>query len=148
MKLYKYLLGLAFVSYLAMGVGCTKLDQQLNSSLTNSQAANSLGANGTQLLLQTAYTDIGVPYSDLGAIFALEEVVADECVVPTRAGDWDDNGKWRALHQHTFGPDGIDAIISQFNNLNILKFDGSIVLGFYPSKQLAAEAGFLWGLSL
>jgi hypothetical protein len=39
--------------------GCTKLDQELNSTLTNDQAANALGTNGTALLLQTAYTDIG-----------------------------------------------------------------------------------------
>ena len=85
------------------GSGCTKLNQNLNSTLTKDQATNALGANGTQLLLQTAYNDVGNPYSDPGNILALEEVTADECVVPTRAGDWDDNGKWRALKQQTFG---------------------------------------------
>src|SRR6476469_6963144 len=94
--------------------GCTKLDQNLNSTLTNTQAANALGANGTSLLLQTAYTDIGNPYSDLGAILTLEEVTADEMLVPTRGGDWDDNGKFRVLHQHTWPVDGVDVILSQF----------------------------------
>ena len=81
---------------------CTKLKQDLGSTLTNNQAANALGLNGTQLLLQTAYNDVGNPYSDPGNIFALEEVTADQCVVPTRAGDWDDNGKWRALKLQNF----------------------------------------------
>ncbi len=130
------------------GSGCTKLNQNLNSTLTKDQATNALGANGTQLLLQTAYNDVGNPYSDPGNILALEEVTADECVVPTRAGDWDDNGKWRALKQQTFGPDGVDIIINQFNSLNKLNFDATNVLAFAPSKGQAAEARFLRALSL
>ncbi len=133
---------------LVIGLGCTKLDQNLNSTLTSAQAANALGSNGTQLLLQTAYNDVGGPYSDPGNILALEEVTGDECVVPTRAGDWDDNGKWRALKSHTFGADGIDIISGQFDNLNKLNFDATNVLAFSPSKVQAAEARFLRALSL
>ncbi len=132
----------------ALVTSCTKLDQNLNSSLTNSQAANSLGPNGTQLLLQTAYNDIGRPYSDLGSIFTLQEVTADECLVPTRAGDWDDNGKFRDLHKHTFKADGIATIIEQFNALNKINFDATNVLAFGPTKAQAAEAKFLRALSL
>lgn len=127
---------------------CTKLDQGLNSGLTSEQAANSLGANGTELLLTAAYNDVGNPYSDPGNILALEEVTADECVVPTRGGDWDDNGKWRALKKHTFQPEGIDIIENQFNALNKLNFDGTNVLAFKPSAKQAAEARFLRALSL
>lgn len=145
-KLIK-LLGVFFIT-IATGSGCTKLDQNLNSTLTNAQAANALGANGTQLLLQSAYNDVGPMYSDLGAIPSLEEVTADECVVPTRAGDWDDNGAWRALKLQTFGPDGIGQIINAFNNLNKLNFDATNVLAFNPTKGQAAEARFLRALSL
>ena len=130
------------------GFNCTKLDQNLNSTLTNAQAANALGANGTQLLLQTAYNDVGGPYSDPGNILALEEVTGDECVVPTRAGDWDDNGKWRQLKSHTFTPDGVDIILNQFNSLNKLNFDATNVLAFNPTKAQAAEARFLRAFSL
>jgi starch-binding outer membrane protein, SusD/RagB family len=146
---FKYirLASVIFVSA-AFATSCTKLDQKLNSALTNSQAANALGANGTQLLLQSAYNDVGGPYGNLGNILALEEVTADECVVPTRAGDWDDNGKWRALKQHTFKADGVDIIIGQFNALNKLNFDATNVLAFNPSKAQAAEARFLRALSL
>src|SRR5690606_2943589 len=100
------------------------------------------------LLLQTAYNDVGNPYSDPGNILALEEVTADQCVVPTRAGDWDDNGKWRALKQQTFGADGVDIIIGQYNALNRLNFDATNVLAFNPTKAQAAEARFLRALSL
>lgn len=129
-------------------ISCTKLDQNLNSTLTNAQAANSLGTNGTALLLQTAYVDFGNPYSDLGLIPTLEEVTADEMIVPTRAGDWDDNGKFRALKQQTFGADGINTIIDEFNALNKLNFDATNVLAFNPTKGQAAEARFLRALSL
>jgi len=139
---------LIVIIYTSFATSCTKLDQGLNSTLTNAQAANALGANGTQLLLQTAYNDVGGPYSDPGNILALEEVTADQCVVPTRAGDWDDNGKWRSLKQHTFKADGVDVIINQFNSLNKLNFDATNVLAFNPSKVQAAEARFLRALSL
>ncbi|HXS57729.1 MAG TPA: RagB/SusD family nutrient uptake outer membrane protein [Hanamia sp.] len=127
---------------------CTKLKQDLKSTLTNEQAANALGANGTQLLLQTAYNDVGNPYSDPGNIFALQEVTSDECVVPTRAGDWDDNGKWRALKLQNFQADGVDVIINQFNALNKLNFDATNVLAFNPTPLQAAEARFLRAISL
>lgn len=131
-----------------LSLSCTKLNQDLNSTLTNNQAANALGANGTQLLLQTAYNDVGGPYSDPGNILALEEVTGDECVVPTRAGDWDDNGAWRALKQHKFTADNVGNISNQFNNLSKLNFDATNVLAFNPTKSQAAEARFLRALSL
>ena len=149
MNSYK-IIKLASISFISVifFAGCTKLDQSLNSTLTNTQAANALGANGTQLLLQSAYNDVGGPYTDLGNIPALEEVTSDECVVPTRSSDWDDNGKWRSLKLHTFGADGVDIIINQFNSLNKLNFDATNVLAFNPTKVQAAEARFLRSLAL
>ena len=132
----------------ALLAGCTKLDQKLNSTLTNAQAANALGTNGTALLLKTAYTDIGVPFSDMGSIFALEEVTSDECLVPTRSNDWDDNGKWRSLHQHTWSVDGVDIFLNQFNALNKINFDATNVLNFTPTPAQASEARFIRALAL
>lgn len=129
-------------------ISCTKLNQGLNDAVTSQQAKDALGAAGTQLLLQTAYNDVGNPYSDLGNVFSLEEVTADECVVPTRGGDWDDNGKWRALHQHTWSVDGVDAVLNMFNALNKINFDATNVLSYTPSKGQIAEARFLRALSL
>jgi starch-binding outer membrane protein, SusD/RagB family len=145
---YKKLrLAVVIISMTAV-TGCTKLDQELNSALTSQQAATALGVNGTALLLQTAYNDIGNPYSDPGNIFALQEVTSDQCVVPTRGGDWDDNGKWRALHQHTWTVDGVDVILNQFNALNKINFDATNVLAFTPTPQQAAEARFIRALAL
>jgi len=148
MNKYKYINIAAVALAFTMAASCTKLDQNLNSSLTNNEAANALGSNGTALLLQTAYNDVGNPYSDPGNIFALEEVSADECLIPTRAGDWDDNGKWRALHQHTWSVDGVDVILNQFNSLNKINFDATNVLAFNPTAAQAAEARFIRALAL
>jgi len=131
----------------AATLSCTKLNQELSSTLTSSQAANALGA---AFVLQNAYNDVGNPYSDLGNIFALEEVTADECVVPTRASDWDDNGKWRALHFHSWQVDGVDIFLGQFNALNKIQFDATNVLvpAFKASAEQIAEARFIRALAL
>jgi len=137
------------LAFATMAFSCTKLDQKLNSTLTNGQATTALGVNGTQLLLQKAYVDLGANiFSNLGNLFSLQEVTTDECLVPTRAGDWDDNGKWRALHQHTFTADAVDNVNSQYTNLNQLNFDATNVLAFNPTKPQAAQARFLRALAL
>jgi starch-binding outer membrane protein, SusD/RagB family len=133
---------------LMAAVGCTKLNPTLNSSLTSTQAANALGANGVGLLLQAAYFDIGSPYSDPGNFFALQEVSTDECLVPTRGGDWDDNGKWRALQFHDYTTDEVNEFNDQFNAFNKMNFDATNVLNFAPSAEQAAEARFIRALAL
>ncbi|NLP56832.1 RagB/SusD family nutrient uptake outer membrane protein [Lutibacter sp. B1] len=40
---------------------------------------------------------------DGGGWWFLQEVTSDEAVAPTRGSDWDDGGKWRVLHNHTWG---------------------------------------------
>ena len=126
---------------------CTKLDEQLNSSLTSEQAASSLGASGTGLLLKTAYVDLTGPFFYQDGVFSLEENTSDESLVPTRGGDWDDNGVWRVLHAHTWNADH-GQILNVFNSLNKLNFDATNVLAFGPTKAQAAEARFLRAISL
>jgi starch-binding outer membrane protein, SusD/RagB family len=50
-------------------------------------------------------------------LYALTEVTTDELVVPTRGTDWGDNGVWRTLHAHTWGPTHRD-VIAVWNNKN------------------------------
>jgi starch-binding outer membrane protein, SusD/RagB family len=139
---------LPFVVLLLVTVaGCTKLNESLNSTLTSSQAASALGAQGTDLLLQAAYADIAVPFHNQDQVFSLEENTSDESLVPTRGGDWDDNGVWRVLHAHTWDANH-GQILSVFNNLNKLNFDATNVLNFNPSKAQAAQAKFLRALAL
>ena len=132
---------------LLSGIGCTKLDEGLNSTLTNQQTASALGTAGVGLLLQTAYGDLGGPFTGQAQLFALEENTSDEALVPTRGGDWDDNGVWRVLHSHDWTADH-QYVLDVYNNLNKLNFDATNVLAFSPSKQQAAEARFLRAISL
>ncbi|MEJ7821110.1 MAG: RagB/SusD family nutrient uptake outer membrane protein [Chitinophagaceae bacterium] len=127
--------------------GCTKLDENFNSSLTNAEAASSLGTAGTGLLLEAAYADVAGPFHGQSEIFSLQENTTDESLVPTRGGDWDDNGVWRVLHAHTWNADH-GQFLSVFNGLNKLNFDATNVLAFSPTPAQAAEAKFLRALSL
>ncbi len=127
--------------------GCTKLNEGLNSTLTNAQVASSLGSSGTGLLLSAAYSDIAGIFFSQDNLFSLEENTTDESLVPTRGGDWDDNGVWRVLHNHTWTADH-GQILSVFNSLNKLNFDATNVLGFNPTPAQKAEARFLRAISL
>src|SRR5471030_1621615 len=127
--------------------GCTKLNENLGSTLTNGQVSSALGASGTGLLLSAAYADLGGPLTGQDQLFSLMENSTDESLVPTRGGDWDDNGVWRVIHNHTWNADH-GQILGVFNALNKINFDATNVLGFNPSKEQAAEARFLRAFAL
>ncbi|MEO6813037.1 MAG: RagB/SusD family nutrient uptake outer membrane protein [Ginsengibacter sp.] len=143
---YKKVIALALPLSILIA-GCTKLDEKLNSRLTNSQTSTALGAGGTGLLLQAAYADIAGTFSSQDQVFSLQENTTDESLVPTRGSDWDDNGVWRVLHAHTWNADH-QQLLNVFNSLNKLNFDATNVLAFNPTKPQAAEARFLRALSL
>ena len=127
--------------------GCTKLDEELGSTLTADQTAAALGAAGTGLLLETAYADLGGPLTAQDLLFCLQENTTDEALVPTRGGDWDDNGVWRVLHSHTWNADHA-YVLNVFNALNKVNFDATNVLNFKPSPAQDAEARFVRAMSL
>lgn len=143
-SMYKYLKVITVLSLTAM-IGCSKLNQPLNNALTTAQAKDAFSAAN---FLAGAYNDVGNPWSDMGNICALEEVTSDECVVPTRAKDWDDNGAWRALHFHTYGTVGVGEIEGMFNALNKINFDATNVLSFSYTPSQGAQARFLRALAL
>lgn len=124
---------------------CTKLNEELNSTLTSAQVANTPGS--TAGLLAAAYADVGGLMTSQDLMFSLTENTTDEALVPTRGGDWDDNGVWRVLHNHKWNADHA-YILSVFNGLNKLNFDATNVLLFKPTDTQAAEARFLRALSL
>ena len=138
---------LAIASVAFIATGCTKLNESLNSNLTQSQVTSALGTNGTALLLNSAYADLATPFTAQDNVFSLEECTTDEALVPTRGGDWDDNGVWRVLHAHTWNADH-GQLLTVFNNLNKLNFDATNVLAFNPTAAQAAQAKFLRAFSL
>lgn len=148
MKTYsniKYIILMFFA--LVSGLGCSKLDSKLNSTLTTSQAASSLGVAGAQLLLNGAYSDMAGIWGGQDMLYSLEENTADESLVPTRGGDWDDNGVWRVLHSHKWDANH-SQILNVFNALNKLNFDATNVLSFGPNAGQAAQAKVLRAYAL
>jgi hypothetical protein len=131
----------------ALFAGCTRLDENLESTLTNQQTSAALGASGTELLLKAAYSDFTGPFNDVEQLINLTGNASDESLVPTRGGDWDDNGKWRSVHAHTWNPN-LQACLLTFNSLNKMNFDATNVLAFNPTDVQAAEARFLRAWSL
>jgi starch-binding outer membrane protein, SusD/RagB family len=130
----------------AIVAGCTKLHEKLNSTLTNAQVSASFGSAGTALLLSGAYADLTFLTAQ-DQLFSLEENSTDESLVPTRGGDWDDNGVWRVVHNHTWNADH-GQLLSTFNSLNKLNFDATNVLGFNPTPPQAAQAKCLRAFAL
>ena len=129
-----------------VALSCTKLNEKLNSTLTNAQVVSSFGSNGPGLILSGAYADLTF-LAGQDQLFSLEENSTDESLVPTRGGDWDDNGVWRVVHAHTWNADH-SQIKDVFNNLNKLNFDATNVLGFSPTPAQAAQAKVLRAFAL
>ncbi|MEO8763724.1 MAG: RagB/SusD family nutrient uptake outer membrane protein [Ginsengibacter sp.] len=134
--------------FIVMGValGCTKLNEKLQSTLTNAQVTASFGTAGPALLLSGAYADLTFLTAQ-DQLFSLEENSTDESLVPTRGGDWDDNGVWRVVHNHNWNADH-GQILATFNSLNKLNFDATNVLTFNPTKPQAAQAKVLRAFAL
>lgn len=147
---YKKIIKFAAMSLtLVVMMGCTDLEEELNSTLTISEVSSSLGTNGTSLLLSATYSDLRSNFASgpLGNIDAMQEITTDEAVIQARGGDWDDNGVWRALHQHKWDADHV-RIRNTFNGLNKMNFDATNVLGFKPNEQQEAEARVLRAFAL
>src|ERR1700761_4768638 len=119
-------------------MACTKLHETLQSSLNNIGS----GSASVQSLLNTAYNDIGPLLVNQDQMFSLQENTSDECLVPTRGGDWNDNGVWRVLHAHTWDVTHAQSS-TVFLALGKLESDATTVLAFGPSAEQAAEATFL-----
>jgi hypothetical protein len=121
---------------------CTKLAENENNKLVIGGSGG--GTAGSQLI--AAYNDLNTVMHGQDEIFSLQENTTDECLVPTRAGDWDDNGVWRVLHAHAW-----DATHGQtqqvFSNLGILESDATTTLALSPTPEQAAEATFLRSLA-
>ncbi|MGI4822305.1 MAG: RagB/SusD family nutrient uptake outer membrane protein [Janthinobacterium lividum] len=135
----KILSAAAMLALLQLADGC-KINEEFQGGLTPDQ----ITAGNASSLLDGAYTAMRSPFQGAGQVFAMTEVTTDERIMPTRAGDWDDNGKWRQLHLHTWDanhPEVRDA----FANLGGVIFAASDVLRpeFGASTQQQAEARFI-----
>jgi starch-binding outer membrane protein, SusD/RagB family len=126
--------------------GCTKLDENLNGQLNESQVGGGGGSANTAALLNGIYDNIRGTFQGQEGIYALWEMTTDELIGPTRGGDWDDNGDWRVLHAHKFDADHI-RIREVFANLGGVMYSATDLLRFSPTAQQKAEARMLRALA-
>src|SRR4030095_16915643 len=133
---------LCMVLFLAV-FSCTKLDEKFRSELTE----NNTGSITAAELLTGAYNSIGGTFQGNGNLWSSATITSDEAIGPTRAGDWDDNGLWRALHLHSWNADH-SYLSGAYSSLLSTQFAASNVLQFNPSAQQAAEARFIRALSM
>ena len=123
-------------------LSCTKLDQKLQSSIP-ATSGNSAAAGA---LLNGTYNDFADAIHGVGGFLNLQCNTSDESLVPTRGGDWDDNGDWRVMHQHTWDPTR-GAFAGAFNTLGKAESDALSTLASSPTAVQSDEALFLLSLA-
>ena len=123
---------------------CTKLETKLHDSLTPTTSGG--GSLNVQALLNNTYNSLITPLNNQDQIFSLQENTTDECLVPTRGGDWADNAVWRVLHAHTWDGTHTQAL-SVFINLGQVESNATTVLASNPTAEQAAQATFLRSLA-
>jgi hypothetical protein len=134
------------VSAVLFTVGCTKLDTQLNGSLSDIGGSSTGGPTVVAPLLKATYVACRNPYQDQARLWCLQEHTSDEACGPTRGGDWDDNGIWRVLHQHKWDAD--HAFIREtYGELGRIIFNATDIMRLSPSTQQQAEATYLRALA-
>jgi starch-binding outer membrane protein, SusD/RagB family len=125
-------------------LSCTKLDQKLQSSILIDPNAGTVPA--ASAVLNGTYNDMNDLIHGVGGLLNLECNTSDESLVPTRGGDWDDNGDWRVMHQHGWSATR-GAIVSAFNTLGKTSSDALSTLAYSPTAVQADEANFLLSLA-
>ena len=135
----KILSAAAMLAVLQLANSC-KLNEDLQGTLMPSQVGG--GGGSATALLDGVYIAMRSPFQGATQVFALSEVTTDERIMPTRGGDWDDNGVWRQLHQHNWDADHVQ-VRDAFNNLNGVVYAATNLLQYNPTAQQQAEARFL-----
>lgn len=122
--------------------GCTKLDEKLQDRLTLKQVEEATQGTTPDVsaLLDGAYNSLLNFHG--GGDVNMPEHVSDLWIAPTRGGDWDDNGAWRALYQHKWDADHAN-LRDYFNRLSSGLFSAIDILQFNPTPQQEAEARYL-----
>lgn len=131
---------LSFLIALVVLLAACELSNDLNDATTESQTVQP-GDEGSIPLLNGAYDGLR-NYQSQDQYLVLSEHTADGLAAPTRGPDWDDAGKWRALHLHTWAPTHPD-MTNQFNAISANSFDAQNVICNEATGELLAQAIFL-----
>lgn len=134
----RYIKILLFTFITVTITGCTKLEEKLHGQV----GSGNVGSDDVPALLNAAYIAMRNPYYGPYGWWALQEFPTDEAIVPTRGGDWDDNGAWRALHLHRWESDHT-RIHSVFKDVLGVSYAATDILQYNPTPIQEAQARFL-----
>jgi starch-binding outer membrane protein, SusD/RagB family len=96
---------------------CSLDIDETDSLITKGGSAVFNGVENPAASVDNLYNNISGQTATQEELYALSEVTSDILVVPTRGTDWGDNGVWRTLHAHTWGPTHRD-VTNVWNNKN------------------------------
>jgi len=101
---------IALIALAAIQVGCTKLDEELYNRIPEDEFTPD-----PVLKMSPIYAPMR-EFVDWGGWWFAQELPSDEMTAPTRGSDWDDGGKWRVLHQHSWdnNTEAINSMWSRF----------------------------------
>ena len=95
------------------------------------------------------YGSLAGQYAGQDNYFALQEVTSDEHLIPTRGGDWGDNGLWRVLHTHDWnGQHQFIVNVFQLWNGNQLQASQVLDARSNPSATNIGDASFIRAYSM
>ena len=91
---------------------CTNLDEEISDSIPDDKFPEN-EAQGALVTVPT-YKELSDLIDDAGWWYLVQETTSDELVFPVRDTDWEDGGKWKVLHEHTWdnNTDGINSMWS------------------------------------
>ena len=139
MKRNNIIKGFLYLGIVSFGIGCTNLDEEILDGIpNNTSAGEKIDASS---FLTKAYEGLR-NFNGQGTMFAMDEMSTDAMVGPTRGGDWDDNGAWRQLHNHSWGPDHIE-VRNAFNQLLEQAYNCNLVIENGGTASEVAQARFL-----
>lgn len=111
----KWVLSCVTISLLM--TACSLDIEETDSLITEGASDVFNGVENPAGSLTTIFNNISGQTGDQANLYALTEVSTDELLVPTRGTDWGDNGIWRTVHVHTWGPTH-NYIIQVWNDKN------------------------------
>lgn len=96
MKIFKYIAGVALLATATL-TGCTNLDETLYDQVSTGNFYNT-----KQDVIRICFRPFEHCFWSIQSRQVLNEITADQLITPTRDNWWDDGGKWRELHYHTW----------------------------------------------
>ena len=128
-----------------MTFSCTDLKiEETDSIFLESAGGEFTGVPDVASSLTNLYGGVRGQIESHEALLALNGVSSDELIIPTRGTDWGDNGIWRTLQSHTWGPTHL-FILNTWNNFNQNAFLANEIIDSRSnaSAEQLAEAKFL-----